>query len=136
MFMWCLKQAMIIVFLTGAVSIGSAASVVVAPASASAKEKARADYVCNGKDDQVELLASIQAAKKYPVLVGYKEHKGTGLYIDSSVENVCTNRFEGTDIAHFHTGIFVGAANKDIKESGHGKTDTNWFWCSYICPVG
>lgn len=239
--MWCVKQVVIMVLIAEIVSTASAASIVVAPIDASEKQKARADYVCDGKDDQVELLASIQAAKKYPVLVDrspvkqlefncygrhsvewlpgvyhlsqtldipntadvtihaesaylqYHEttgdaivvrgmnrcrfyfgtiesksdgaalrikpldmpslmsivsftgmigpgmwqeekqkHKGTGLYIDSSVENVCTNRFEGTDIAHFDTGIFVGAASKRIKDAGHGKTDTNWFWCSYI----
>ena len=229
------KTIKLLLLLLVSYSITEGASVIVAPHNASKKAKARADYVCDGKDDQVELMKSIADAKKYPVLVDrspdnqieftcYGKHsvewlpgdyhlgdtveianaadvtihsesayfhydkpkgdailirgmnrcryyfgtietksegaairvkpldmpslmsivtftgmigsdyKGTGLFIDSSVDNVCTNRFEGTDIAYFDKGIFVGAgaASDKIKAEGHGKTDTNWFWCSYI----
>lgn len=209
------------------------ASVIVAPSTASEKAKARADYVCDGQNDQVELLASLTDARKYPVLVDrspfaqiqvvcYGKHsvewlpgdyflsdtleipnsadvaieasgtyfhygmvegdavvvrgmnrcrydlgtietkssgaalrikpvdmpslmsivdftgligserRGTGLYVDSSEENVCTLKVEGTDIAHFDTGVRVGAGAASVKGDGHGKTDTNWFWFSYI----
>ena len=46
---------------------GWAASIVVAASDSSAQGKARADYICDGTNDQVELLASINAAGVYSV---------------------------------------------------------------------
>jgi hypothetical protein len=210
-------------------------TVIVAPFDAPAKLKARADFVCNGHDDQIELLKSITQARKYPTrvdmnslnqrsvecygrhsvvwlpgtyslsatltipegadmvinaegayihytpasgdavvvtgmnrcryhfgtidsasagaalcikptplmsalmsevtftgLVGH-DQKGTGLYIDPSRENVCTNRVEGTDIRDFDVGVYLGEGRIfDPKVPGSGKADTNWFWFSYI----
>ena len=234
-----LKAIVVIMILTGIVSTGTAASFIVAPSNASDKEKAQADFVCDGKDDQVELLRSFtEGAQKYslmvdrpvgakiqqPVtcmgkrsvewfagdyyldstliipdaadsviraegtyfhyrapegdavvvqgaqrwryyfgtiemtassgtalrikpeasmptlmsiigftgLIGNKDRKGIGLYLDSSIENVCTCRFEGTDIYNFDKGILVGNANPNKPDGTPGKTDTNWIWASYI----
>lgn len=52
-------------------------------------------------------------------LIGYGQ-RGVGLHLLAS----CTNRYEGTDVAGFDVGILVD----DVSP----KTDTNWFWCSYI----
>ena len=61
------------------------------------------------------------------------ERKGIGLCVDSTVENVCTMRFEGTDIRDFDTGVFVPDARPSRPDKpGSGKTDTNWYWFSYI----
>ena len=51
-----------------------------------------------------------------------EDRKGIGLHL---AYPVCTNRFEGTDIWGFGTGILVEDAPKS-------KNDTNWFWVSYI----
>ncbi|MDE0183844.1 MAG: hypothetical protein OXP71_00140 [Candidatus Poribacteria bacterium] len=58
------------------------------------------------------------------------DQRGTGLYLDSTQSGVCCNRFEGTDIMGFDTGVFVSDAI--------AKCDTNWFWFSYIrmCNTG
>ena len=65
-------------------------------------------------------------------LVG-KDQRGTGLMIDPSHENVCVNRFVGTDVAGFERGAFVGPAGaREGSSSTHGKADTNWFWLSYV----
>ena len=56
-------------------------------------------------------------------LAGHDQN-GIGLFIDSSMENVCTNKFEGTHIHGFDTGILVGDARM--------KCDTNWFWLSIV----
>lgn len=219
-----------------AMQIAHSASIVVAPYNVSAKAKAKADLVCDGKDDQVELLKSITQAGKTSLMVDrpdkagmqkkvsnvYSNHsvewlpgtynmsktlvipdcaevciraegthfnyrpsagdgivvqgmqncrydfgtvetgssgaairikptsnmpalmsivnftglvghgkKGTGLYLDSSIDNVCTNKFEGTDVSGFDTGVFVSGAKEKIRY-GHGKCDTNWFWLSYV----
>ncbi|MBI4556509.1 MAG: hypothetical protein HY706_02915 [Candidatus Hydrogenedentes bacterium] len=75
-------------------------------------------------------MPTLQSKISFSGLVG-KNQKGTGLYVDSSVENVCTNWFEGTDVSGFNTGVYVGAAGAK-GEPGAGKSDTNWFWFSYI----
>jgi len=208
------------------VGAAHAASVIVAPSNASGKAKARADLVCDGKDDQVELHQSLTSAPRvstmsdsapnqqheracygrhsvewlpgdyrlgdtlvipdaadmaiqaegayfhyeqpegdaiviqgmnrcryrlgtvettstgaairvkpggdmpalmsilsFTGLIG-KNQKGTGLFIEPAI-GVCTNRFEGTDISGFDTGVMFENADK-------GKGDTNWFWFSYI----
>lgn len=59
--------------------------------------------------------------------------QGTGLWLDPSHENVCVNRFEGTDVLGFERGVFVGSAgSREGSASTHGKCDTNWFWLSYV----
>lgn len=232
-----MKKAALLIILLLALGAGAhAASIVVAPASATKKAKARADFVCDGQDDQVELLKSLTQAGKTSLMIDrpdpsgmqkkvegvYSDHsvewlpgrynlsaplvipdcanvaihaegarflfkpaegdavviqgmqgcrynfgvietgstgaairvkptanmpalmsvvqfngligksgQGTGLYLDSSVDNVCTNRFEGTDIAGFDRGVFISSAAEKIKY-GIGKCDTNWFWFSYI----
>lgn len=65
-------------------------------------------------------------------LVG-SELRGTGLMLDPAEENVCVNRFVGTDVAGFNKGVLVnGAGDRDSSTSTHGKCDTNWFWLSYV----
>lgn len=215
-----------------------AASITVAPADAPAAAKKKADLVCDGKDDQEELLASITMAPRVKVLIdrplpkkggmqqiasqGYGRHsvewlpgvyhlsktllipdcadmviraegtyfqyapkegdavriqgmhrcrysfgvielespgaalrikptaempalmsfvqfqgmighgkKGVGLWIDPSVENVCTNRFDGTDIAGFNVGVLVDDAAEKPRY-GIGKADSNSFWLMYV----
>ena len=44
-----------------------AAAVVVAPVDATPRAKARADLVCDGQDDEVKLLQSLQFARRYVV---------------------------------------------------------------------
>lgn len=214
-------------------NVTHAAMVVVAPADAPENVKAKADLVCDGQDDQVELLASITQAPRVTVeydrnpgemrsfecygkysiewlpgdyhlsgtlvvpdaadmiisaraahfyyeaekgnavviqgslrslyslgiihysgdeaalrikptknmptlssdifvrgLIG-KKQRGTGLYIDPSVENVCINRIEAIDIYGFDYGVRVDAANqKTGRDPGHGKCDGNWWWVS------
>ena len=75
-------------------------------------------------------MASLMSFVNYMGLVGH-DLRGTGLFIDPTVQNVCVNRFEGTDIFGFDTGIRVADAAKS-DGSGFGKSDTNWFWISYI----
>lgn len=61
------------------------------------------------------------------------EGMGRGLFIDPAYENICVNRFEGTDIAGFDYGVCVGGVGgRESSASSHGKCDTNWFWLSYI----
>jgi len=65
-------------------------------------------------------------------LVG-SDLRGTGLLLDPAEENVCVNRFVGTDVAGFDKGVLVrGAGNRSDSTSTHGKCDTNWFWMSYV----
>ncbi len=216
-------------------SVARPAAVTVAAANSAPAVKARADLICDGKDDQVELLASITRAAKFEVEVDvspsmqktvscYGRHsvewlpgdydlgdtlivpdaadlviraegtyfhyrrpagdavvvtgmnrcryqfgtietgstgaairvqptpampalmsfvgftglvgrgrKGIGLALDATRENVCVNRFEGTDIAGFDVGVFVGDADQGPNlPSYRGKCDTNWFWLSYV----
>jgi len=75
-------------------------------------------------------MPTLQSKICFTGLIG-KGNKGTGLYLDSSVENVCTNWFEGTDIYGFDKGVYLSAA-LGRGEPGAGKSDTNWFWFSYI----
>lgn len=62
-----------------------------------------------------------------------KNARGTGLWLDPVNENICVNRFEGTDVLRFDRGAFVGGAGaRTGAASTHGKCDTNWFWLSYV----
>lgn len=83
----------------------------------------------------------IQPTSKMPSLMSFVDfaglvgagQRGVGLMLDPSNENVCVNRFVGTDIAGFDKGAFVGAAGgREGSASTHGKCDTNWFWLSYV----
>jgi hypothetical protein len=77
-------------------------------------------------------MPSLMSFINFMGLVGHNQ-KGTGLLLDPTNENVCVNRFEGTDIAGFDTGVFVGSAGaRETTTSTHGKCDTNWFWVSYV----
>ena len=232
-------NAALTALLFAAVPQHQTASTIVAPSSASEQAKDAADYVCDGVDDQVELLASITCAGRFSVdfdrspyvmrpaecygrhsvdwlpgdyhlgdtltipdtadfviraegtffhyepstgdavlimgltrcrfgfgtiettstgaalrirpesampsltsvvgftgLIGH-DQRGTGFHIDSAVENVCCNRFEGTDIYHFDTGVDLSepAANDG---TGYGCADSNWSWFNYIrrCRTG
>lgn len=79
-----------------------------------------------------KIMPALMSKVSFTGLVGSNQ-KGTGLYIDPSVENVCTNKFEGTDISGFDKGVYIGdAAKKKPDIPGSGKCDTNWFWFSYI----
>jgi hypothetical protein len=60
-------------------------------------------------------------------LIGH-DQKGIGLYLNVSEEGVCTNRFEGTDISGFDTGILLG----ERPDGKPWKTDTNWFFVNSI----
>ncbi len=65
-------------------------------------------------------------------LIG-QDQKGIGLCVDSTSENVCTMRFEGTDVRGFDIGVFVPDARPSHPDQpGAGKTDTNWYWISYV----
>lgn len=77
--------------------------------------------------------ASLMSIVSFTGLIGSGQ-RGTGLMIDPSMENVCTNRFEGTDIRDFDIGVLVGAAATSYVpvNPGAGKCDTNHFWFSYI----
>ena len=79
-----------------------------------------------------ENMPSLMSIVSFTGLIG-TDQKGIGLCVDSTVENVCTMRFEGTDIRGFDIGVFVPDARPSSPEKpGSGKTDTNWYWFSYI----
>ncbi len=64
---------------------------------------------------------ALMSEVSYTGLIG-KDRRGKGLSIGP---RTCTNRFEGTDIHSFDTGIYVADAPGT-------KIDTNWYWVSYI----
>jgi len=77
-------------------------------------------------------MPALMSVVTYMGLVGHGQ-QGTGLLLDPIDENVCTNRFDGTDIRGFDTGILVRAAGRPKPPSRPtGKCDTNWFWVSYV----
>jgi hypothetical protein len=77
-------------------------------------------------------MPSLMSFVNFAGLIG-KQQRGTGLLLDPSHENVCVNRFDGTDILGFERGVFVGSAGgRENSASTHGKCDTNWFWLSYV----
>jgi len=83
----------------------------------------------------------IQPSHAMPALMSFvdfagligKDLRGVGLMLDPTNENVCVNRFVGTDILGFDKGVVVGGAgSRDKSASTQGKCDTNWFWLSYV----
>lgn len=83
----------------------------------------------------------IRPSKDTPALMSFvtfmglvgRNQAGVGLWLDPSEENVCTNRFEGTDISGFDIGVLVDdAGSADPSIPGSGKCDTNHFWFSYV----
>ncbi|MEX0612831.1 MAG: hypothetical protein WD738_10320 [Pirellulales bacterium] len=77
-------------------------------------------------------IPALMSFVNFTGLVG-KDARGTGLLLDPTRENICVNRFEGTDVLGFERGVFVGAAGtREGAASSHGKCDTNWFWLSYV----
>jgi hypothetical protein len=77
-------------------------------------------------------MPSLMSFVNFAGLIG-ENQRGTGLLLDPSHENVCVNRFEGTDILGFERGVYVGGAgSRSASASTHGKCDTNWFWLSYV----
>jgi hypothetical protein len=77
-------------------------------------------------------MPSLMSFVNFTGLIG-EGAKGTGLLLDPLHENVCVNRFEGTDILGFDRGAYVGSTGgRDGGASTHGKCDTNWFWLSYV----
>lgn len=77
-------------------------------------------------------MPALMSFVNFAGLIG-TEQRGCGLQLDPRRENVCVNRFEGTDILGFKRGVFVGGAgSRDESASTHGKCDTNWFWLSYV----
>jgi hypothetical protein len=77
-------------------------------------------------------MPSLMSIVGFTGLIGTGQ-KGIGLCVDSSVENVCTMRFEGTDIRGFDIGVFVPDARPASPDKpGSGKTDTDWYWLDYV----
>ncbi|MCL5103170.1 MAG: hypothetical protein M1133_03520 [Armatimonadetes bacterium] len=81
-----------------------------------------------------ENMPALMSIVSFTGLIGNPSaRKGIGFCVDSTVENVCTMRFEGTDIRDFDIGVFVPDARVARPDKpGSGKTDTNWYWFSYI----
>src|SRR6266567_312244 len=77
-------------------------------------------------------MPSLMTIVGFTGLIGTNQ-KGIGLCVDSTVENVCTMRFEGTDIRGFDIGVLVPDARApEPGQPGSGKTDTNWYWFDYV----
>lgn len=77
-------------------------------------------------------MPALMSFLNFTGLIGQNQ-RGTGLLLDPTHENICVNRFEGTDVIGFECGVHVGAAGKrEDSASTHGKCDTNWFWLSYV----
>jgi hypothetical protein len=77
-------------------------------------------------------MPSLMSFVNFTGLIGASQ-RGTGLLLDPKNENVCVNRFEGTDVIGFDRGVYVGGAgDRSGSASTHGKCDTNWFWLSYV----
>ena len=77
-------------------------------------------------------MPSLMSIVGFTGLIGTNQ-KGIGLCVDSTVENVCTMRFEGTDIRGFDIGVLVPDARAPQSDQpGSGKTDTNWYWFDYV----
>lgn len=97
------------------------------------------------KTNSTGAALSVRPTAKMPALMSFvnfagligTDAKGTGLLLDPSQENVCVNRFEGTDVLGFERGAYVGGAgSREGSASTHGKCDTNWFWLSYVRMCG
>jgi hypothetical protein len=77
-------------------------------------------------------MPALMSFVNFAGLVGRKQ-RGTGLLLDPARENICVNRFVGTDVLGYDRGVYVGGANRRQQgTSTHGKCDTNWFWLSYV----
>ncbi|HMO83615.1 MAG TPA: hypothetical protein PKC18_01710 [Lacipirellulaceae bacterium] len=77
-------------------------------------------------------MPTLMTFVEFSGLVGH-EQRGVGLRLDPAHENICVNRFVGTDISGFDSGVVVGdAGGRSGASSTHGKCDTNWFWLSYV----
>jgi hypothetical protein len=77
-------------------------------------------------------MPSLMSFVDFAGLIG-KDQRGVGLMLDATNENVCVNRFVGTDVLGFDKGVLVGGAGpRDNSASTQGKCDTNWFWLSYV----
>ena len=77
-------------------------------------------------------MPSVMSFVNFTGLIG-SGTRGTGLLLDPSHENICVNRFEGTDVSGFEYGVYVGGAgSREGSASTHGKCDTNWFWLSFV----
>jgi len=77
-------------------------------------------------------MPALMSFVNFTGLIGQNQ-RGTGLLLDPTHENICVNRFEGTDVLGFERGVYVGGAGKRTDSaSTHGKCDTNWFWLSYV----
>ncbi|RPI85055.1 MAG: hypothetical protein EHM41_11825 [Chloroflexi bacterium] len=77
-------------------------------------------------------MPALMSIITYMGLIGH-DQRGTGILLDTSEENVCTNRFEGMDISGFDMGIYIpspGSPTTPFRPTA--KCDTNWFWVSYI----
>ena len=89
----------------------------------------------DGAAIHVQPKAGMPALMSFVTFTGLSgsDTRGTGLFVDPTFENVCVNRFEGTDVMGFERGAYVGAAgSREKSASTHGKADTNWFWLSYV----
>lgn len=81
-------------------------------------------------------MPALMSFVNFAGLIG-TDTKGTGLLLDPSHENVCVNRFEGTDVLGFERGVYVGGAGSRAgSTSTMSKCDTNWFWLSYVRMCG
>jgi hypothetical protein len=77
-------------------------------------------------------MPALMSIVTYTGLIGHNQN-GVGLFLDTSEENVCTNRFEGTDISGFNKGIYIPSPGSPAPpHRPTSKCDTNWFWVSYI----
>jgi hypothetical protein len=77
-------------------------------------------------------MPALQSFVDFAGLIGHRQ-RGTGLLLDPTDENVCVNRFVGTDVSGFERGVLVGGAGgREKSASKMGKCDTNWFWLSYV----
>jgi hypothetical protein len=77
-------------------------------------------------------MPALQSFVDFSGLIGH-DQRGVGLMLDPTDENVCVNRFVGTDISGFDKGVLVGGAgSREKSASTMGKCDTNWFWMSYV----
>lgn len=83
----------------------------------------------------------VQPAQKMPALMSFVNftgligtgQQGIGLHLDHRYENVCVNRFVGTDIYGFDTGVLVDDVSSLVGENRPTvKSDTNWYWLSYV----
>ena len=73
-------------------------------------------------DVAVSFLSSILSAQS---LEGGGAHVGKGLFVDTSVEGISTNKFMLTDVFGFDEGIRMGT-------NGDTNGDTNHFWISWV----